>query len=167
MIKKLVLFALLLIPSVGFAQESQKIAYVKYEEIVPLMQEYTQMQDSLKKESAIYEDQIKTDQEEYENKYADYLEKQSTLAENIKKRREQDLLDMRNRIMLFQQQAQQSLQQLQESLLQAIVEKVNKAVEEIGTQNHYAYVIDASVARYISPQSPDATPLVKAKLGLK
>jgi outer membrane protein len=166
MIKKLVLFALLLTPMFGFAQE-QKIAYVKYDEIVPLMQEFTQMQDSLKKASEAYEEQLATDREEYNKKYSEFVEKQASLDKNIRERRQQDLLDMDKRIQLFQYQAQQNLQQLQEELLQPIIEKVQKVLEEVATENNYAYVLDAGVARYISPKSPNATPLVKTKLGLK
>ncbi|MDR1372636.1 MAG: OmpH family outer membrane protein [Dysgonamonadaceae bacterium] len=164
-VKKLVLFAFLLVPALGFSQE--KIAYVSYEEIIPLMPEYEALQDSLENENANYAEQLKTDQDEYEKKYAEFVEKQATLAENIKKRRQEDLEDLRKRIFLFQQQAQQSLQTLQQTLLAPIIAKVDKALEDISVQNGFTYVIRAEALQYSSPKSINATPLLKAKLGLK
>jgi outer membrane protein len=140
---------------------------VNYAEIVPLMPEYKLMQDSLQKEQAMYEEQIQTDQEEFNKKYAEFNEKQATLAESIKTRRLQDLQDMQGRLQTFVQQAQKNLEELNKALMDSLIEKVNKAVEEVGTMNHFDYILDASALHYISPQSTNATPLVKTKLGIK
>lgn len=165
MIKKIVLFAILIIPAAGFAQE--KIAYVNYQEILPLMPEYGVMLDSLENEKANFEEEIKADQEEFNKKYAEFVEKQATLTENLKEKRMAELQDMRSRAENFQMQAQAKLQELQQSLLGTILEKINKALEEISVQNNFAYVIDSSALHYYSPKSTNATPLIKAKLGLK
>jgi outer membrane protein len=167
MIKKFVLFALLLIPALGYAQQAQLIAYVKYDEIIPLMPEYTQMMDSLEKEQKVYAAEIQDMQTEYTKKYEDFIDKQETLVESIKAKRLQEIEDYRQRTVNYQQQAQQNLEQLNRTILSSIVEKLNKVLEQIGTENHYAYILDAQAMHFISPQSPNATPLVKAKLGLK
>jgi len=165
MIKKIVLSALLLIPAIGFAQE--KIAYVRYDEIVQLMPEYKQMMDSLEKEQTNYLEQLQADREEYNKKLAEYTEKRESLSETLRNRREQDLIDMQERMSNFQQQIQLALQQLQQNLLKDIIAKVDKTLEEIAVQNHYSYVLDGQALHYVSPQSVNATPLIKAKLGLK
>jgi outer membrane protein len=167
MIKKFVLFALLLVPALGYAQQAQLIAYVNFGEIIPLMPEYAQMMDSLEKEQKVYAAEIQDMQTEYSKKYEDFLDKQETLAESIKAKRLQEIEDYRQRTLNYQQQAQQNLEQLNNTILASIVEKLNKILEQIGTENHYAYILDAQALRFISPQSPNATPLVKAKLGLK
>jgi outer membrane protein len=165
MIKKVVLFALLIAPAIGFSQE--KIAYVNYQEILPLMPEYEVMRDSLENEKANFEEEIRIDQEEFNKKYAEFVEKQATLTDNLKEKRMAELQDMRSRVENFQIQAQAKLQELQQNMLEAIIEKINKVLEEISVQHNFAYVIDASALHYYSPKSTNVTPLIKAKLGLK
>jgi outer membrane protein len=167
MSKKIVLFALLLIPTMAFAQETQKIAYFKFYDVFTAMPEYVQMQDSLKKQAAIFQSEMEIFNEEYTKKATAFQEQQETLVESIKLRRIQDLEDLREKAANFQQQAQQQQEQLQQALVAPIQAKIMKAIEEVGTENHFAYILGENGLLFISPQSPDATPLIKAKLGLK
>jgi len=170
MLKKIVLFALLLIPMMGYAQE-QKIAYFKSGEVIPLMPETKQMMDSLKKSGDAYQAELQSISDEYTKKMTALTEQQDTLSQNIKVLRMREIDRIRESAETLQQQAQQSQSDLQQTLFAPILAKITKALEEIGTENHYAYIINHdpnnSVLLYISPQSPDVTPLVKAKLGLK
>lgn len=167
MIKKLILFALLLAPVAMSAQEVQKIAYFKYYEVIQEMPEFKQMQDSIQKQAEVFDSEMKIMDAEYQKKYKDFLEQQETLTESIKIRRQQELQEIGERAMNFQQHAQQQQQQLQQALLEPIQEKIMKAVQDVGKENHFSYILETNSLLYFSPQSPDATPLVKAKLGLK
>jgi outer membrane protein len=168
MLKKNLLFALLLIPAMAFAQESQKIAYFKFYDVLTALPEYIQMQDSLKKQAAVFQSEMEILNEEYTKKTTAFQEQQETLVELIKARKIQEIEDLRERAVTFQQQAQQQQEQLQQALFAPIQTKILKAVEEVGTENHFAYILEGSNGLlYISPQSPDATPLVRTKLGLK
>jgi outer membrane protein len=165
MLKKIVLFALLLIPVMGYAQE-QKIAYFKYSEVVPLMPEYTQMLDSLKKSEAALQAELESISDEYTKKVTAFSEQQATLAESIKAVRLKEIERIRESAETLQRQAMQIQDDLQKSLFVPIEAKVKKALTEVGTENHFAYIVNAEVMLYTSPQSQDATPLVKAKLGI-
>jgi outer membrane protein len=170
MLKKIVLFALVLIPAITFAQESQKIAYFKYSEVIQLMPEFVAMQDSLKKQAAAFQTEMEVLQADYTKKLTDYQEQESTLVESIKLRRVQEIEGIRENLINFQQQAQQMSQKLQNELFTPIEEKLLKTIAEVGTENHFAYILEATIPStvlFISPQNIDATPLVKAKLGLK
>ncbi|GHT12883.1 hypothetical protein FACS189426_16930 [Bacteroidia bacterium] len=167
MYKKIVLFALLMIPVTMFAQEIQKNAHINYQEITSVMPEIAQLQDSLKSTAATLEAELTGMKDEYNTKLTDWLEKQNTLAESIKLRRQQELSDYQDRIQNFQEYAGVMLQQLQQTLAAPIQEKVMKAIKDVATENHYTYVFDSVSLLFISPQAIDATPLVKAKLGLK
>jgi outer membrane protein len=63
--------------------------------------------------------------------------------------------------------AQQSLAQKEQQLLGPIIEKVQKAINEVGTESGLVYIFDlgSQVILYHSSQSVDVAPLVKAKLG--
>jgi len=169
MFKKIVLLAFVLIPVMGFAQE--KIAYFKSAEVVPLMPEYKQMVDSLNKTNAAYQAELQSISDEYSRKMTALSEQQDTLSQTIKVLRMRELDRIKESAETLQQQAQQSQGDLQQALFAPILAKITKALTEIGTENHYAYIINhdpqGSLLLYISPQSPDVTPLVKTKLGLK
>jgi outer membrane protein len=154
-----------MIPVMGFSQE--KIAYVNYLEIFPSMPEYELMLDSLEAEKANFLEEIKADQEEFNKKYEEFVEKQTTLTDNLKEKRMAELQDMRARAENFQVQAQTKLDELQRNLFGAITEKIDAALKEVSEQNNFSYVIDAASLRYFSPKSINATPLVRTKLGLK
>ena len=167
MFKKIVLFALLLVPMGAMAQDASKIAYFNSGEIITIMPEYLQMQDSLKREQAAIEDMLRVYEEEYGKKYTALMAEGDTLVESIKVRRLQDIRDIEERAASFNQDSQQRLQQLQQNLFIPIQQKVRTAIEEVGTENGFAYILDAASLLFINPSSTDATPLVKAKLGLK
>jgi outer membrane protein len=167
MLKKIVLFAFLLIPAMGFAQE--KIAYFKSDEVVPLMPEYTQMLDSLKKSEAALQAELEELAGEYTKKVTAFSEQQATMNESIKTLRLKEIERLRESTETFNRQAMQIQDDLQKSLFAPIIAKLRKALAEVGTENHFAYILtaDNNIMFYVSPQSTDATPLVKAKLGLK
>jgi outer membrane protein len=166
MLNKIVLFVLLLIPAMGYAQE-QKIAYFKSSEVIPLMSEYTQMLDSLKKSETALQTELEAMADEYGKKLTAFSEQQATLAESIKTVRLKEIERLRESTETFQRQAMQIQDDLQKSLFAPIEAKIRKTLADVGTENHFAYIVNADIMLYISPQSQDATPLVKAKLGLK
>ena len=167
MLKRIVLFALLFVSMGAMAQDVSKIAYFNSGEVITIMPEYLQMQDSLQKEQAAVEAEMKVLEEEYGKKYAALMAEGDTLIESIKVRRLQEIRDIEERAGNFSQQSQQQLQQLQQNLFIPIQQKVRIALEEVGVENGFAYILDAVNLLFVNPSSTDATPLVKAKLGLK
>jgi len=166
MLKKFVLFALLLMPVMGFAQE-QRIAYFRSNDVIPMMPESIQMLDSLRSSENALQAELETMADEYTKKLTALSEQQATMPESIKTLRLREIERLRESVETFQRQAGQIQEELQRSLFAPIEAKIRKVLEEVGTENHYAYIINADtmLMLYISPQSPDATPLVKAKLG--
>jgi outer membrane protein len=165
MLKKIVLFAFLLVPVTGFAQE--KIAYFKSSDVIPAMPEYAQMLDSLKKSEASLQAELETMADEYSKKVTAFSEQQSTLSESIKTLRLKEIERIRESTETFQRQAAQIQEELQKTLFTPIEAKVRKALEEVGAENQFTYIVNADLMLYISPQSQDATPLVKTKMKLK
>ncbi len=172
MFKKIVLFALLLLPLGVMAQENQKIAYINSAEIISAMPEYTTMTNDIQKEVTAVESRMKELEEEYAKKTESFMAEAEGLSETIRNSRLQEIQDIEERASVFNQQSQQRLQQLQQSLFAPIVEKVNTAIQQVGLENNYAYVLDVNPASgggvivYVHPNSENATDLVKRKLGL-
>ena len=166
MFKKIALFAFLLIPAFSFAQ-NLKLGHFNYNEVMPIMPEYAQMTDSLQKQAVIFEGEMKILNEELQLKYTSLLEQQDTLIESIRIRRHQDVQELSQRVSNFQQQAQQSQELLYNKLSGEILQKIQKVVQEVGTENNFTYIIDANTLWFLSTQSIDTTPLIKKKLGLQ
>ena len=165
MLKKILLFAGLLLSVGAFAQD--KIAYFNSAEVITAMPEYVAMQDSLQKTQAAVEAEMKVLEEEYNKKYTAFMAEGEGLVESIKVRRMQEIQDIAQRAEVFQQQSQQQMQQLYELLLTPIQQKVRDTLKVVGTENNYTYILEAGSLLFVSPSAPNATPLVKAKLGLK
>jgi outer membrane protein len=166
MLKKFALFALLLVSAGAFAQEI-KIAYLNSADIITAMPEYTLLQDSLQKFQTAVTEELKIMEEEHSRKYTALMNESETLPDAIKTRRLQDIQDIEQRAQNFQQDSQQRLRQLQESLFAPIQQKVKTAIDAIGEENSFTYILEAGSLLFINPQTGvDATALVKKKLGL-
>ena len=165
MLKKIVLFACLLFSVGAFAQD--KIAYFNSAEVIQAMPEFVTMQDSLQKTQAAVEAEMKVLEEEYSKKYTAFMAEGEGLVESIKVRRMQEIQDIAQRAETFQQQSQQQMQQLYEQLMTPIQQKVREVLTVVGTENNYTYILEATSILFVNPSAPNATPQVKAKLGLQ
>ena len=146
--KKLAVLILMLLPLCGvFAQD--KIAIVNTADIFNAMPEVSSVEKQLAALKEQYEKEFKTMQDEYTKKYSEYMSKQDSLTENIKLRR------------------QQEIQKKQEELYAPIQKKMQDAIKAVGDEKGYTYIINPQVLLYTGSSAVDATPLVKAKLGLK
>jgi len=167
MIKKFLFIALVAFPVIAFAQETQKIAYVNHLEVVSSMPEYKAMQDSLKKADSEYQAELKILSDEYTKKLTAYMQQQDSLNESIKQRRVSELQDLQQRAQTFHETAAQNQDELQQRLSQPILDKLQKAINDVGKENNFLYIANAQTFLYISPTATDATPLVKKKLGIQ
>ena len=108
-------------------------------------------------------------QEELQKKAEAFEKEQSTLPENIKQRREQELQEMYQKIQQSYQDNRQALDKAQSEKLQAINAKVLEAIKAVGQSGGFVYIMDVQGGvPYISTTlSTDVTAQVKTKLGLK
>jgi outer membrane protein len=107
-------------------------------------------------------------QDELQKKAEAYDKEQATLPANIKERREKELQDMYAKIQQTYQDNQQALAKEQQEKMQPIQKKLLDAINAVGQEGGYVYIMQTGSALYISSTlSTDVTAQVKAKLGLK
>jgi outer membrane protein len=164
MLKKIVLFALLLLPLGAIAQE--KIAYFNSTEVVTVMPEYAQLQDSIQKTQLAIRAELASMEDEYTKKYQAFMIEADTLIETIKVRRMTEIQDLEQRAATYSEQSQEQLKQLYEQMLAPIQQKVRDAIQSVGADNGFTYILDGGSLLYVSQSATNATPLVKKKLGL-
>jgi len=168
MLKKIVLVLLCVLPFSLMAQEA-KLGHINSQDILTLMPERATIEKTISDLQSQWESELVKMREEYNTKIKEYQEKQATMPESIKQARQAEIAGMEERITTFNQQATTDLQKKQQELFTPVIEKVKKAITEVGTENKYTYIFDLSSQSIIfqSTNSNDVTSLVKKKLGLK
>jgi len=153
---------LLFISLVSFSQPQIKIGHVNFEEIMLALPESDSAKSILEKETkelqSAYEELTVT----YNQLYDDYQKGLSSYSAIVKKTKEDELLDKQNRMSEFEQNASTTLQNRNAELVRPIVEKINKAIDKVATENGFTYILDISKGSVVftSKDSQNITPLV-------
>jgi len=152
----------------GFSQKNYKFGHINSQELIQLMPERDIASAALQEHTAQLENQLKEMNSEIESKYTVYMQQKDTYTDLIRQTKEKELGDLQERMQNFQMTAQQDIQNKEAELWQPIVDKANKAIDEVGKENGFTYIFDVSTGSvvYFSPESIDVMPLVKAKLGI-
>ena len=163
--KKLLLLSLMAIVPM-FAMAQMKFATVKLQEIFELMPETIEANKTLAELAKKYEAENKTIKKEYEIKYTDYVKSRNNMPQNIRARREQELMQISQAIEEFMMVAENDIKQQQELLMLPIKAKLMEAVKAVGDEAGYAFIIDDAQMLYKGVNFDDITVFVEAKLGL-
>lgn len=144
-----------------------KFGHINTNELLNQMPGREEAQKELEKYARELEAQFNSMQMEFQTKYQEYLENQETYSQLIRQSRERELGSLQERIMEFQESAQDDLMERENQLLRPIIEKARKAIEEVAKENGYTYVFDTSMGVLLySEPSDDILDKVKAKIGL-
>ena len=166
--KKFIIGAICAICGFTTANAQAKFGHVNTQEIIQAMPEYTKAKSEIDALQAQYEADLKSMQDELQKKGEAFDKEQANLPENIKQRRQTELQEMYQKIQQSYQDNQQALQKASAEKMQAIQAKVMEAVNAIGKDGGYVYIMELGSQLYISSTlSTDVTAQVKAKLGLK
>ncbi|MDE6309519.1 MAG: OmpH family outer membrane protein [Muribaculaceae bacterium] len=169
MIKKALLAIMLALPMLAAAQAQIKIGTVQIDPIVDAMPETAQMKTQLEADQKTYQDELEKLGAELDKKVAEYqkLAQDGTTPQSILERRMQEVQELQQKAQLFSNQAQQEMQRKYEQLMAPVQEKLTNAIKAVGAENGFTLILPEGVAAYQSTDVIDATPLVKARLGIK
>lgn len=144
---------------------AQKIAHISLDSLITMMPESKTAQDVAQKYLKDLESTVATMQTELETKYKDYMDKEPTMSDLVKKTKQDELQSLNKRIEDFKAQAQEDYQRKYGELSKPIYEKAKKAIEAVAKENSYKYVLDSSTGNILySEPSDDILQLVKKKL---
>ncbi len=146
-----------------------KIGYINSDDILENFPEREQATRQLILLSEGYENELQLMQSEYNKKYSDFITYQSSLAENIKLRRMQELTELENRMQEFTEMAQQDIEYQEKEKLEPLKQKISEAIRLVGIERNYTVIYDLSNQGivFVTPLSEDANPYVKQKLGIQ
>ncbi|MBK7872080.1 MAG: OmpH family outer membrane protein [Saprospiraceae bacterium] len=160
----------LLLATFAASASAQKYGHLNFGNLVALMPETKAADDELKKLQtdlvAKGEEMAKAFQERYVKALQDV---QSGALSPLQQQQLQDTLEtQRQAIAAYEQQITQELQSKREELLKPVIDKAEKAIDEIAKANGYVLIFDTSIFNAIlfAQETDDIMPLLKAKLGL-
>jgi outer membrane protein len=157
--------------SFTFATTAQtlKIGHIDSNEIMNQMPERGKVEEDLMRFEQQLEAELRMMATEYQNKVAEYQNNLATMSNLIRQAREKEISDLQLRIQDFQQNADQEFNEKRIELLTPLIDKIKKAIEEVGKESGYTYIIDAAtgVLLHVGAGANDLTPKVKEKLGIR
>ncbi len=167
--KKLI-FSLMLLLSLA-AIQAQPYGHCSFGQLLSEMPETTASDAELKKfnDELVAKGSAKAD--ELKATYEAYLTARNSGEESPRQlaEREKKLSTMQEELEQLEAKAEQQLDLKRRELLAPIIEKANKAVEDIAKENGYQLIFDSSMFSVVmfAEESVDITPLVKKKLGIQ
>ncbi len=152
----------------SFTASAQKFGHVDSNELLMLMPERKTAETSIQTYAKQLEAQLQAMSQEWESKVSIYQKDEKGMSELMRKTRVKEITDLEARIKDFQQTAQEDLQNKENELLQPMIDKAKKAVEEVAKENKFTYIFDSSLGVLLYfPETDDVMPLVKKKLNIK
>ena len=166
------IFGILILSS--FVVDAQKVGYCEIEKIITIMPEYKLAEARLEGEVQDIQDQAEEMQVEFNVKYKEYTENvalkegaEGKWGPAILQVKEDELTQLQQRTQKFQADAQGTLEQTQNELLEPISLKLDSVIDIIMAEKGYSYIIkDLTFIQVNKTKCDDISPLVKQKLGL-
>ena len=166
---KVMFLAVALFVMSGVANAQVKIAHVSTADVLEAMPDKAAAEKKLENFYNELEKSLQAMGTEYQTKVQEYEANQATMSNLVKQSKEKEIVDIQNRIQQFQANAEQEFEAKRAELLQPILEKIQNAINAVGKEKGYTYILDTATgaAVYIGTDAIDCTKDVKAKLGIK
>ncbi|MDX9845379.1 MAG: OmpH family outer membrane protein [Tenuifilaceae bacterium] len=167
---KKITITLFLIASMATAALAQKFAYVDTEYILSRIPTFKAAQDQLDKIAAQYQAEVEQNYEVLDKMFKDYEAEKVLLTEEMKKKRENDIIEKERAVKDLQVRyfgRDGMLFKKREELVKPIQDQVFNAVKEIATEGGYAIIFDSASSANMLYTNPryDKSDDVLQKLG--
>ena len=164
--KKILLLSLTLLISISSFSQN-KFGYIDSQEILLLMPERKTAEEEVQTFAKSLESQLQAMTAEYQQSVQEYQANEATYTDLVKQDKVTEITGLEQRIQSFQQNAQQALQSKEQELLEPILQKARKAIEDVASEGDYTYIFDKSVGSILYvKESENILDKVKKKLKL-
>jgi outer membrane protein len=150
----------------GTIANAQKVGHIDFEKLVAEMPETKTLKLDMEKLGKTYQDEILGMEKELESTRKKYIAESNTQTQGTNDKRAQELQAQNAKVEQAKRFAYQDMQKKQNDGLQPIIEKAQKAIDEVAAAKGVLYVLDASVGKgLLVKKGQDIFNAVKAKLG--
>lgn len=171
--KAKILIAIVAVMALTFSVSAQgdlKIGYTNADYILSLLPEAKQIDAELKAYEKQLQNQIQAKYKDLQAKVADYEANVNTYDELIRADKEQEITTLQQSLQKFSQDAETSLSNKRNQLLQPAYEKIGKAIEQIAIENGYSHIFSAGSPGFdvllYAREEDDVSNLILKKLGI-
>ena len=151
----------------AMAQTEVRYGTMRYDSIFTSMPEYAIARQSLDTLRAKYEKEAEYNETAFKRQFAEFLEGQKDFPQIILLKRQKDLQEAMEKGLAWREEADKILQQAEKDLMRPVYEKLDAAIEEVGTERGYELIINLDVPSmpFLHPSvKEDATPFILKKL---
>lgn len=165
------LFAVIMLAGIG-VQAQVKIGYTNIDFILGNIPDSKEIQTKLSTEKAQYDKLLQEKYADFQKSYEDYQKNAATMTPVIRQDKEKSLQTSQEAIQEFQQNSENALQRKQQELLAPVMDKIQKAIDEVAKENGYVYVLNSDAGYgttpviLVAPDSDNITNLVFKKMGV-
>ncbi len=163
-------------PAVSPAQPPQKplrIGYTNLELVLSYLPEAQQVEQQLRTYEKKVIEQLNIKQSYLQTKVEEYteLKQQGKLTAAQEEERRKEILKLDEEIKRFQEESEQNYMKKKAELLQPIIDKLQKAIDELAAAEGYDYIFNNSNATGVAfilhgPKGDDVTEKLLKKLGV-
>jgi outer membrane protein len=142
-----------------------KVAYINSEKLVQQAPGAMEARTTFDREMNKFKAELALLEDSIQNMMADFQQKQITLSPDAKKKQQDAILARQSGLQTRSQAAEQTLAKRQQELMEPIMDRINKAMNDYRKEHGISIIFDAAARSIISADSAlDVTDAVLAKL---
>ncbi|SOE22240.1 periplasmic chaperone for outer membrane proteins Skp [Spirosomataceae bacterium TFI 002] len=169
------LIAVGLLSTFSINAQTVKVGYTNIDFILSSIPDSKDVQTKLSTEKAQYDKLIQEKIAGFQKDYEDFqkLMQAGTVSAVIRQDKEKSLQNKQNEIQEFQQNSETALQAKYQQLLSPVMDKIQKAIDEVAKANGYTYVFNSDAGAgttpivLVAPEQDNITTLVLKQMGVE
>ncbi|MEO9887863.1 MAG: OmpH family outer membrane protein [Balneola sp.] len=162
------IFGLVGITVLGFIfsqSNNQKVGHINSNLLLGIMPEYESAKSNLQGYADGFEDQLQDMQDDAQLLWKEF-EKEG-ISDEEKKELSNKINLIQSEMEKFSSSSQEKINNKEKELVESVLEKANRAISKVASENGYSYIIDYSTGALLhAEESTNIMPLVKAELGI-
>lgn len=124
---------------------SSKIGFADVDYIFVQLPEAKQIETELNSTQQQLKNQIDSKYQEFQKKLKDYQDNINTMLDAVRQNTERELTMLQENLQKLQQDAQVTLENKRNQLMEPVYDKVGKAIEAVAKENGYTFILNQQV----------------------
>ena len=151
--KKYILLLLVSFIMLPISAQQMKLGYFSYDAVLKATPDYISAMSSIENLKKQYDAEIQIAQKDFNEKYENFIENQSGMAEAIREKRQSELQSILERNMAFKQESDRLLAKAEEEALAPLRSKLDNAIRALGSERDFIAILntDNNAVPYINP----------------
>lgn len=149
---------------------AQKIGFADVDYIFNQMPEAKQIETELQSTQNQLRSQIDQKYQEFQSKLADYQANLNNMIDAVRRNTERELAQLQENLQQLQQDAQVTIENKRNQLMEPVYRKVGKAIEDVAKENGYTYILNQQIGGLdvilYGEETHDISDLVLKKMGV-